>query len=260
MSCIVHIGTHKTGTTAFQTYLASNASHLEGQNLAYYQSADGGFQAHELAMLVVRPELTIPIRARRPDDTLNEAKLGMAERIEHFLAQNEGKNVVFSHEALSLVRTRDEAERLRELVGPDTNIVVTLRNPADYLRSWRAQLRGMGHDCESAYRSSFMYTELDSWLVDYTALVSAYSQVFGEDNVVVLSFETEVERWGSIIPGLAAACGLDPDRLPEGWDMRRNASPKPKAKPEALDGLPRRMLPSSFIRVGKSLVARRHRR
>ncbi len=213
----VHIGTHKTGTTAFQQYMARAV--IPG--VSYFSAQEP--EQHALPLLAVRRELTLPIRSKYPDWTLDECLTSVRSAVDEFLAaQNE--TTWFSNEALSLVRTTEEAVRLRDVVG-DATIVVSLRDPESFLASWRSQLQKMGLASSSPYKTSLMNTEPDSWLVDYDRLISTYEKVFS--CVRTVRYEEAMERNGSIIPALLAVSGVND--LPDGWSRQSNVSGGPVA-------------------------------
>ena len=135
---------------------------------------------------------------------------------------------VMSHEALSFLRNQAETERLKDLVGDDRKISILLvvRKPEDYLQAWKDQLQKMGFPNESRLPTSVGYTEPDSWLVDYQQLIDVYTASFGAESVTVLSYEDEMDRYGSIVPALLHECGYHPDSIPPGWDRKRNVSPR----------------------------------
>lgn len=176
-----------------------------------------------MALLALRPELCIPLRVRNPDLLLEEARAGLEAAIAATLDEVDSGTVLFSHEALSFLRTPGETETLRSLFPDDeVEVVVMLRDRTDYLESWRAQLDRMGFATSSPYRSSFMYTEPDSWLADQDALLAVFRETFGEERVTVLSYEEALERDASVVPALLEAVGASTEGIPSGWDALRN--------------------------------------
>ena len=122
--------------------------------------------------------------------------------------------LVYSHEDLSYARHDDELEGLRALFdGRPVRVVIVLRQPEAFLRSYREQLTATGFPI-SDDPTSFAYVEADSWLVDYDALVAGYRRHFGTDNVEVLDFDAIVADEGSIVPAFARLLGLDASSLP----------------------------------------------
>lgn len=220
---VIHIGTHKTGTTAFQRYLLENRTHFSRAGLHLHVHESGSPQAHELPLLALRSDLCIPLRVRNPDLTLAEARPNLESAIRSTLASVKHGTVLFSHEALSFLRHQEETEALAQLFPEDeVQIVVTLRDPTAYLKSWSAQLKRMGFATSSPYRTSFMYTESDSWLADFNTLESVYRQTFGSDSVTVVSYERALTQTSSVVPSLLEAVGIPIEDLPPGWDEYRN--------------------------------------
>jgi len=221
---VIHIGTHKTGTSAFQKYLSSHKHDLLELGVAACSTKSGG---RELGLLVVREELNFPLRASHPDTTLLEHRTKQRRQLATFLDESEGAAVlVFSHEALSFVRDRAETRRLKDLFGPGANITIVLvtRSPERYLRSWKHELQRQGFASESKYVRSFMYTEPDSWLVDYEELVRVYAAEFGEKNVISIDYEEQMAICGSIVPALMETCGIARESLPPGWGLKQRVS------------------------------------
>jgi len=225
---VLHIGTHKTGTTAFQHYMRDNLAFFHQAGLQYRLRDNGSAQAHELAHIAMREELMPPMRVNHPELMLDEARLEMTESIRSWLSTCRRPIAVMSHEALSFLRTKAEIERLKDLVGDDRKISILLvvRKPSDYLRTWKDQLQKMGWPDKSGFPTSVYYTEPDSWLVDYQQLIDVYTASFGAESVTVLSYEDEMDRYGSIVPALLRECGYHPNSIPPGWDRKRNVSPR----------------------------------
>jgi hypothetical protein len=146
---------------------------------------------------------------------------------------------------LSLLRHDDEVDALRQLLAPRTvRVAVCLRNPSDFLRSYRAMLARRRED-PSLYAASYRYVEPDSWLVDYDALLGVYRRVLGEDAVVAFPYEQALEEHGSTIPSVLSSLGIESDGLPPWEDHWRNespASPRLLARVRLAAGMARRAL------------------
>lgn len=225
---MLHVGTHKTGTSSLQQFLRDeNAGLLAAAGASYPPGFVLPASHSELPLLAIRPERTWPARIRLPE-TQRAAWLAVAdEHVRRQIRAAPHELLVYSHEDLSYLRFDDELERLRDLLaGPTVQVVVFLRDRAAFLRSYRDQLDATGFS-PSADRSSFAYVETDSWLVDYDTLLAGYRHWFGEGNVEVLDYDETVQRDGSVIPAFAELLGISRSSLPhlDGYFLNRTGMP-----------------------------------
>jgi hypothetical protein len=241
---VLHIGTHKTGSTSLQWFLRDQ----EGTSLAAVGAGyPPGFllpDSHsELPLLTIRPERTWPARIRLPE-TQRPRWLAAAEaHVRTQVRWSSHRVLVFSHEDLSYVRSDDELDRLRDLLaGPIVEVVVFLREPEGFLRSYREQLTSMGFEL-SDDPASFAYVNPTSWLVDYDGLLAGYRRCFGEDRVHALDYDEIVQRDGSVIPAFAEQIGIDRASLPplDRFDLNRSGTQRP-ATEDQLAALRRRIM------------------
>lgn len=221
---VVHIGQHKTGSTAFQAALVDAREDLERLDVAVFHSSvvKAKNQAGELPLLTVRPELVFPMRARNPDASLPEGREVMRQIVAQQVARPKG-TLIASAEALSFIRTEEEARALRDLLsGREVEIVVALRDPAGFLESWVNQLERMDLPTTSPFPTSLSYTHPDTWLVDHEGLLAPFRAVFGSEHVHVLDYDAIVARDSTIIPALWETCGLPVAALKERERQRKN--------------------------------------
>jgi hypothetical protein len=219
LRAIVHVGTHKTGTTAFQQYVERWRDEL---------LRDHGIHVHrglflpshlELPSLVVRPELKTPDRwllEHQFQASSDELRAAIRATVE-----SDAPSVLFSAEGLSFIRTADEAAALRELMAPRAMTpVVVFREPADYLRAFRVSHSSWFSE-PSADPTSVTYWEADSWLARYDDLLAAL-KLLGEP--VVIDYDREMAEKGTVIPALLRTMGLDANAFYPGWDILENAT------------------------------------
>jgi hypothetical protein len=214
----VHIGTHKTGTTSFQHWLREHEKELgERFDLGVYQGAFPNNR--EVGLACARPERTLPTRGI--DQWVDpEWRRHVAALVTVQLARDE--DLVLSAEALSFLRHDDEISQLAKLFGDrETLIIVALRNPEGFLRSWAGHLTRDGYRL-STDPSSFAYVGADSWLVDYPTLLSAYRNAFGMAKVRVVDYDDAHQRFGSVIPALMGEIVGVEAMLPEWSGARKN--------------------------------------
>jgi hypothetical protein len=212
---IVHVGTHKTGTTSFQAWARRYRTELAARTAIHYYDGRFSRNHYELALLCLRRGL-IPVSGMEAAWCLGE---GQADVRAHIRRQVERpvQSLLCSTENLSYVREPDEVDRLVELLRPrEVSVVVVLRDPAEFLRSVRAELGRHGLQ-PSADPDSITYVEPDSWLLRYDDLLGAYRAVLGPERVTAISYEESVQRDGSIIPAILRACGADTAGLPS-WE------------------------------------------
>ena len=228
---IVHIGTHKTGSTSLQYWLAQHAAELEkDHHLGVYRPIHPN--GRELALLCANPDRSIPTTREIPEWRTESWRTPAWGHVRSEIERGD-EVLLLSNETLSLLRSTAELERLGELLAPRAvDVVLVTRQPAEFLRSWREQLTRDGFT-PSQDRHSFAYLESDSWLVDYDEIVRANGAVFGPDHVHVVDYDEALATFGSIIPAVMATCGLEVSKLPEWSTVRRNrgARAHPNAAP-----------------------------
>ena len=222
---MLHIGTHKTGSTSLQRFLRDQDRLLAAAGASFPR----GFllpDVHaELPLLTVRPERTWPARIRLPETQRPEWLAAAKAHVREQLRTTPHDVLVLSHEDLSYLRFDDELERLRStLSGAAVQIVVFLREPTAFLRSYREQLIAMEFPLSEEDTSSFAYVREDSWLVDYDALLSGYRRWFGHEAVSVIDYDKTLRRDGSVIPAFADLLGIPRSTLPDLDQYRLNRS------------------------------------
>ncbi|MEY2939549.1 MAG: hypothetical protein RIS58_536 [Actinomycetota bacterium] len=217
---IVHIGTHKTGSTSLQYWLAQNISELQTHHgLGVYRPIHPN--GRELALLCANPDRSIPTIREIPE-WRSEAWRSSAWGHVRSEVERTDEVIFFSNETLSLLRAPEELERLRDLLAPRAiDIVLVTRNSDDFLRSWRGQLTRGGFAL-SQDPTSFAYLEHDSWLIRYDQIVSVNEEVFGTGRVHVVDYDHARAEFGSVIPAIMARCGLEVSALPEWTHVHRN--------------------------------------
>jgi hypothetical protein len=213
---VLHVGTHRTGTTSLQHFLHTQAELLASVGAAYPPGFLFPSVHSELPLLAARAEWLWPARIRLPETRRPAWLAAAAAHVREQLRAPIQPVLVYSHEDLSYLRTDDELERLRDLLAvPSVDVVVCLREPGAFLRSYRDQLTALGFEL-SDDRDSFAYVGEDSWLVDYEALLGGYRRWFGADRVHVIDFDADADTGaeGSIIPAFGDLLGIPRASLP----------------------------------------------
>jgi hypothetical protein len=240
---LLHVGTHKTGTTSIQQFLRDQNDDLLAKAGAAYAS---GFLlpiVHtELPLLTIRPDRTWPARLRFPETQRSSWQAAAAAHVRDQVTALTPDVLVYLHEDLSYLRHDDEFARLQDLLGGrSVTVVVFLREREALLRSYASQLEGTGFDL-SDDPTSFAYVRPDSWLVDYDALLDGYRHCFGAENVETFDYDEVMNRDGTVIPTFAALLGISRSLLPPLDSYFFNADGAHiRLPPEYLDAIRRRL-------------------
>lgn len=224
---VLHVGTHKTGTTSLQHFLHDHDGTLLETVGASYPTGFVIPAAHaEIPLIAIRPDRLWPARLRFPETQQGSWLTAAAEHVRAQVRDADREVMVLSHEDLSYVRFDDELERVRELLGArPVRVVVFLRDKASFLLSYRAQIEATGF-AVSDDPSSYAYVEPDSWLVDHDDLLAVYRRFFGDGNVEVIDYDATTARDGSVIPAFTDLLGLPRASLPslERYHVNRSDS------------------------------------
>lgn len=231
---ILHIGTLKTGTTSFQRWFSDNeATITELTGACWFKGAFP--DAREIAALCIdegrqTPAMALGFFPERGTPEWQPWAHDVRRSVRDQIDASD-RMLVVSCEALCLLRTPTEMQRLAELFDPSTTqVVLTLRSPEGFLASWKQHLE---HDFfrRSTDKTSFAYVGDDSWLVDYDQLRRIYESAFGSP-MTVIDYDEAMTRDGSIIPSLVATFTDIPlGDLPDFRTYRLNRSARPPRKP-----------------------------
>lgn len=211
---ILHIGTHKTGSTALQQFLWDHRRRLSRHGIGLYRGLYKKENHIELFLASMRYDRDSFARSRLFRDRTIDAEFThrVSEAVRGFIGSREERRLLFTAEGLCLLRFPDEISRLQEILDADHNdvrIVLYLRNKTDFLRSYTRQvLKSPGRRTSDDPTSSF-YVQPDTWLTDYDALLSTYRAGFGDESVTVIDYDAEMARAGNIIPAFLRAVGLE---------------------------------------------------
>ena len=210
----LHIGTHKTGTTSFQSLLVSHAEHLRAHGVEPYLETRGGQidgNCFALAHDILRADVITGSRyqGRLPKPGLARL-IRTAIHVRRFLAATGARKVVFSAEAFSFLREPAEWLRLRLVFGFSGIIIVPLvvfRDEADWRASWNDQIAKNPKLGPHMQEPGFPL--LRDWWFDKAAIVRFWSR---GGNLRIIDYDEQMARHGDILPALLAELGVP--RLP----------------------------------------------
>jgi hypothetical protein len=230
---VLHIGTHRTGTTAIQQALADQRDGLLAR--AGYRFPESLVLPNnhiELSFVSMRPDRLAEI-ARFYDWALE--RLGnpvrscqdpiWGELVRNAVESFSATDAVYSCEALCWLRQADEIDRILELFsGSSVSVALFVREPAAYLESYQWMMQWLGYG-PSDDPASMMYLQPDSWLVDYEAMAAPWRRALGSDRVHVISYEACMRATGSTVPALFGMMGFDSTDAQRVGDYFLNARP-----------------------------------
>ncbi|WP_137701274.1 hypothetical protein [Marimonas lutisalis] len=194
IEAILHIGLHKTGTTSFQAVMHNHRQDFLDAGIDPYRSPSdeksGRAKHGDLAFAVIRKG----VLDLDPSDILHSFDQDTCyERTQKALAayisSSEYDRFLFSTEALSLLRTSEELERLKSLFpGSVTKftIIVVLRDKDEWLKSYYNQMI-KSNLRSSPISTSWLYFGQGTWLLDFEQTIETYRAAC--DTVTVLDYD-----------------------------------------------------------------------
>lgn len=214
----LHIGTHKTGSTTVQSFLARNRDPLAKNGMAFYRGAiidSNHIEIYLSALDENRDSLALQSLEIGP---LSELKSRTDDDISRFLEETSATEVIISSEGLSLLRSQSEMANLFKLLrGNDTivRVICVLRDKQAFLSAYRKQIVKVLGRHPSKDPTSSLYNEEDSWLADFDTLLKVYSETFGAENMRVIDYDHEVMKNGDVLPLVLRSLNVNPALIPQ---------------------------------------------
>jgi hypothetical protein len=211
---VLHIGTHKTGSTSLQRFLLDHSDDLSRRGIAVYRGEFREANHIELHLASMRYERDSFAKMGICKHVVCNAEYTrqVAERVRSFVSSCHESRIVFTSEDLSWLRHDDEIDRLRTILDAGNHqvkVVLYLRNKQDFLHSYTAQIHKVPGRQPSSDRCSVLCVEPETWLVDYVSLVATYQRGFGAGNVDVMDYDQQMRNDGNVIPSFLSTLGLD---------------------------------------------------
>ena len=219
---ILHVGTHKTGTTSFQESLKVNAPLLARRGVGV---VDEGFTSRTgearsrtnlmaLSDLFIRPGVATGYRLRRGQEPAQGLIGGVRSAWERSawalrLARRPERDLILSSEGMCFLRTPQEARRIKRFLAATRRrplFLLVTRNPDDWRASWSAQLDG-NKRVRQGLAASDPALRIDApWYFDLEA-IRAFWGALGELHEI--DFDAAMAAEGNIVPGLYRAAGIE---------------------------------------------------
>lgn len=179
----IHIGTHKTGTSAIQDFLRLNRKPLSRHGVLYPQKSRRDYYASKDGEVFVPPE-----------------KFKNYRRLIR-LARRRDRHIIVSSETFSLIR---DVRPIRQALGDiRPTIICYLRRQDNFIQSFYNQ----AVKNEAEYRSIAAYEPPTT--LDYDALLDRWAVVFGRENVKVRPYEKDAFKNGDLVTDFLSLVGLD---------------------------------------------------
>jgi len=246
---ILHIGTHKTGSTTVQSFLQANRRRLSEYQIDFFQGSFIPENHIELYLSCIERDRDTLAQQTMDIGSLDALFERTSRQVAEFIAQSSGNTVIFSTEGLSLLRSRVELARLVQMFDPKVHrvrVVCVLRDKSGYLDAYRKQILKVPGRKASDNPRSALYVEPDSWLVDYDQLLASYRQAFGDASVLTVDYNHEVDQVGDVLPAVLRQMTLPDALIPEAGGYKRANTRSVKNR-----------LKQSLYRIYRTLTPRR---
>lgn len=207
----IHIGWHKTGTSAIQGFLLSNRDKLVSQEGIYYPSEGMLICAHHTIAWVLQNQKTSPW------GDVEIPKEGVEKFFEDISESAKSKScdtVVLSSEVFCTLK-KEEISVLRSALeknGFDTKIIAYVRRQDLLIESvYNMQVKWWGTRLKQDF-SGHMKNRHPSNLV-YTPVIDLWADAFGIDSITVRPFCHEKLEGGDVTKDFCNTLNIDWSRL-----------------------------------------------
>lgn len=195
MELFLHIGPHKTGTTAIQTCFADNASALRRKGV-FYPKSNWIYPAQHRLAFAMKDKVN-PVDGRRPDFTTELDALCTALEKSRLPCAFVSSEEFFASpiERIATLKAALPVQKVKVLAYP--------RRPDTFLIScYNQKIKQIGNGFAAPIARFLKEPRKIAPEIDYLTCIAAWADVFGDDNVAIRSFET-----GSPLHDVAARLG-----------------------------------------------------
>lgn len=216
MKVVLHIGTHKTGSSAIQHVLWENRQRLSRHGYLYPKTDSGQRGHHEIAWA---------IRSATGGRTPAVGN-GVLDRLRKQFESPKHHTTIISSEEFEFANRPEQIKLVKRLFGKaDVKVVLYLRRQDKLLLSEYNQhvrmpeTRFPGSIYDFYIRHNFVQR------LNYLAVLKKWARAFGTENIVVRPFETGQFANGNLIDDARQALSIAEDvelQIPAG--LRANAS------------------------------------
>jgi len=209
----LHIGMHKTATTAIQVCLRENEKALAALGYGVPRSGVSGTTHNNIAFSV------------RDLPQYKPEKGGVDELVDE-LSTSSFDRFIISAEALDNL-TAEQIEFLRrKLSNFDVNVIVFLRRQMDWLQSeWSEMVKLRFY--QSDFPKLVEQRTAGDRRLHYFEFLEEWSKIFGRDNLRVRVYERDLYRVRNVFPDFLEACDIEGDH---DWELTKRVNVSPSIK------------------------------
>lgn len=193
----LHIGTHKTGSTALQWFFIKNQPLLAVNGYLYPGSILNGVAHHPLAWALM-PDQPNYAQHKEPAESLWHKAVTEAE------AKSCAKLIVSSEDFWHLT---DVTKLASLFAGVDVRIVVYLRRQDQFVQSAYNMMVKWEWSRRTGTLEKYLEDVIQTRYLDYAARLQPWADAFGQANIIVRPYE-KAQFAGSIFQDFCASIGI----------------------------------------------------
>jgi len=177
----LHIGTHKTGTTAIQNLLYENHKLLETYDVSYLPD-NTIWAGHHYLGWAFRGNTSVLKEYCKFYD------YGILNFLEDSINKSECSKFILSSENFYMMENREYAEKFFERFSNfEIKIIVYLRNQLDFLEAWYYEMVRESYGQMPLDFNTFV--DKTKYNLDYYDMLKKWETFVGKDNMIIKSYE-----------------------------------------------------------------------
>jgi hypothetical protein len=202
MKLLMHIGLHKTGTSAIQSFLLDNRAQLLAQGLLYPLDLEKWGNHNPLAWHLMDPRY-LPTQG---DFYRKLSTPAHWQKLHEAVSESRADRVILSGEDFSLIGRPQQLAALLERY--ETRVIVYLRRQDQYLQSiYNQDVKNYEFMRHERFEDFVLDHRLEE-ILHYDVFLERWSAAFGKENIVVGIYDRGCLKDG-LIPDFASLAGID---------------------------------------------------